>query len=315
MFRSTRSAFTLIELLVVIAIIAILIALLVPAVQKVRESAAKTQCRNNLKQLTLAMQGYHNVNKHFCSGSSGPMVGNNNFSYPWADPTYGNSLPWGHFSWAGLILPYLDQAPLFTQINFTVPAYTPILMEDINGSGNPVNRVSQQTDTTNQAVASLTPAVFVCPSAIRVAPATQQKDYGINGGTGANCCPDRTQAGMDGIAWVNSAMKIQQISDGTSNTIMLGELMHSANHSWLPSGYGSNPFLFVHHASEGYIESSGTGPNDTSWNTRDPQSGHKSGVFVAMCDGHVIWLDNKINTTQYSAMFTPAGNEPITLPQ
>src|SRR5437773_455055 len=135
--KRRRSAFTLIELLVVIAIIAILIALLVPAVQKVREAAARTQCRNNLKQMGLAMHGFHDVNKVFPPGSKGPMTGNNNFPAGWGDPNYGNSLPYGHFSWAAIILPYLDQMPLYKSIDFTVPAYTQFLWEDIGGGGAP----------------------------------------------------------------------------------------------------------------------------------------------------------------------------------
>src|SRR5919199_1148729 len=92
-----RSGFTLIELLVVIAIIAILIALLVPAVQKVREAAARTQCTNNLKQIGLALHNHHDVNKFFPPGNAKP----NNFS--------------AH----AYLLPYVEQDPLYKQIDFT----------------------------------------------------------------------------------------------------------------------------------------------------------------------------------------------------
>ena len=98
-----RRGFTLIELLVVIAIIAILIALLVPAVQKVREAAARTQCVNNLKNVALGMHNYHDVYKKLPYGE-GP--GNP------ADPiTTRRGCCWG--TWQTLLLPYIDQAPMF----------------------------------------------------------------------------------------------------------------------------------------------------------------------------------------------------------
>src|SRR2546423_4252852 len=105
MRQHLRRAFTLIELLVVIAIIAILIALLVPAVQKVREAASRTQCRNNLKQIGLAMHNYHGVQKSFPPGftssaafTDGPSMGQR----------------WG---WGAYLLPYLEQPGLFGQID------------------------------------------------------------------------------------------------------------------------------------------------------------------------------------------------------
>src|SRR3989440_983437 len=96
--RRRRGAFTLIELLVVIAIIAILIALLVPAVQKVREAAARTQCVNNMKQIGLALQGYHDANKVFPPGLARKGIG---------DEGTGKSA----FFWSWFILPYIEQGP------------------------------------------------------------------------------------------------------------------------------------------------------------------------------------------------------------
>src|SRR5437773_3843562 len=104
-----RRGFTLIELLVVIAIIAILIALLVPAVQKVREAAARTRCINNLKQMGLAFHGYHDVYKAFPSGGL-TWVGNSR--------TFEGNVPAGHdaqvWGWGFQILPYIEQMPIWS---------------------------------------------------------------------------------------------------------------------------------------------------------------------------------------------------------
>src|SRR5262245_3858445 len=102
---SKRNAFTLIELLVVIAIIAILIALLVPAVQKVREAAARTQCINNLKNIGLALHNYHDVTKVLPPGCMGDGA-------PW-----GAGGGWGS-SWKVFILPYIDQGDIFSKWSF-----------------------------------------------------------------------------------------------------------------------------------------------------------------------------------------------------
>ena len=305
----SRSAFTLIELLVVIAIIAILIGLLLPAVQKVREAAARTKCNNNLKQLALAFHNYHDVNGFLPYGSSGPMISNNKFPAPFHDPHYGSGLPWGHFSWAAHVLPYVEQSGLYNRINFNVPAYASTIYEDVGGynssTGRPPTQRGPAGSTLNQFAAMNMPKLFICPAA--PAPSsdptrTQHKDYGVNGGTGA-CCPERTAANMDGVAWVNGVMPLVGITDGTSNTFLLLEKIAYQDQSWLPDVYGSNHFFFVHHPSQGYVQGY-TMPNVDAWNNRGPQGPHPGGVMVAMADGHTTLIKNNILRGTYLALFT-----------
>jgi prepilin-type N-terminal cleavage/methylation domain-containing protein/prepilin-type processing-associated H-X9-DG protein len=212
-----RRAFTLIELLVVIAIIAILIALLVPAVQKVREAAARTQCINNLKQMGLALHAYHDTVKHFPPGY---MATNAT-----ADPNFNTAPGWG---WGALILPYLDQGPLYGSMDLAIRANLPI------------------TDPSVATSIQARLAVYLCPSDIL--PPGPFAVYSLAGHTSypivySQGAPGTVLAGPSsyaacvgrdedsdadgvfgsGIFYCNSATKMATITDGTSNTIMIAE--------------------------------------------------------------------------------------------
>lgn len=309
--RSARPGFTIVELLVVITIIGILMSLLLPAVQSARESARRLECANNLKQMALATRLYVTATAAFPSGSTGKM--NSDYSFPsgWSDPSVGGCCPWGHFGWAALILPYMEQQAIYDRIDFTVPAYANSIPE--NGSER-----GPSGNINNKFAAENMPGLFVCPSAHRVKPRNEFKDYGINYGTGY-CCPERAQGGMDGIAFVRSGIKLAQIRDGASNTFLILEFSHFGNHSWVPYNAGANQFFWVHHVSQGYVtcsehDGTPTPPNSTTWNHRGAHSDHPDGVQAVAADGHTMFISDHIDFATYRALFTRDGKEPVRQP-
>lgn len=234
-----RSGFTLIELLVVIAIIAILIGLLLPAVQKVREAAARMQCSNNLKQLGLALHNYHDTNKYFPAGAEGSV---------YAIPRSGTTRVMGT-SWLVYILPGIEQNNVYKQYSFAL-------------GYNSAN---------NLAVGNLKIAPYHCPSGADVTSGNGSEGtaglrnqtthyYGVMGPGGTtnpatNTMNGRTYSYTVSSAGTNSAYshegilgvyayntgyraRIADITDGTSSTLMVGE-MSIQTPSGVSNGYRS----------------------------------------------------------------------------
>ena len=219
--RSKSRGFTLIELLVVIAIIAVLIALLLPAVQQAREAARRSQCKNNLKQFGVAFHNYHDVARRFPFGY---------YAVP--------SGPINAASWGLMLLPYLDQGPLYKSYNFASPAMNP-----------PQTGHSAAVLTSNVGVISTQLPAFLCPStpggpptynlavpagAFAGFPAMSwtaaKSDYGAASGvlgifsTQAYASfPGGAGGNREGALGAFSTTSTADLKDGTANTIMVGE--------------------------------------------------------------------------------------------
>jgi len=231
---SRRGGFTLIELLVVIAIIAILIALLVPAVQKVRDAAARTQCVNNLKQLGLACHNYADTNKRFPPGVS--YVDNKTFQYPFF-----------YWSWMAMMMPFYEQAPLYNQALTWA------------NSGAQYNSqynwwpwggfwLSPQTPA-NPALGTIVP-ILICPGDGRENQLLPGAQWGGNGnvafgaylGNAGSVQGNESYNGgqSNGILFWQSQIRFADITDGTSNTILIGERPPSTDlyYGWWFAGAG-----------------------------------------------------------------------------
>jgi prepilin-type N-terminal cleavage/methylation domain-containing protein len=278
-----RRGFTLIELLVVIAIIAILIGLLPPAVQKVREAAARTQCQNNLKQMAIACHSYNDAR-----GFLPP-------DYAWVGPTQssGNPLPGGAVGSAFWhLLPYLEQDNLFNAAGGV--CWGP------DGNGG----VAMDNDR---------PKVFVCPSDPTNSPTTlwlgsyaaNHQALQYNGWTWTGTC----------WSGVGQARLPATFTDGTSNTILFAEkyALKDNNSAWQNWNWWAYPNSSFAGASPGWA----TGPTSKfqvapSPATADPtlaQTPHMAGMQVALADGSVRSLSPAMSGATWWAACTPNGGE------
>ncbi len=308
-----RRAFTLIELLVVIAIIGVLIGLLLPAVQKVREAAARLQCTNNLKQIGLAMMNYESTYRVFPAGYIDNMTINrvNSSATSNPDPVTG----WG---WGTLILPYLEQEPLYKSIS--------------------INSIAMNNSSA-AAIAFRKTVIkgLLCPS----------DDTGINtftiSGTGGNFeLAKCSYAGVNGQAELadfdnalglgmflrGRGVSISEVTDGLSNTILVGERSSKSAKqatgtlpgvcTWvgaLPGGDldGESPSLYIlgHTGDPSDPHKPNTPQTDGFYHAEDYTSRHSGGINFLFGDGSVKFITDSINGLTWAKLGTRQGGEAI----
>jgi prepilin-type N-terminal cleavage/methylation domain-containing protein len=293
-----KRGFTLIELLVVIAIIAILIALLLPAVQQAREAARLTQCRNNLHQLGLAMHNYHDAHRMFPAGSSGSDS---------ACPASNNG-----FSVHVMLLPYIDEAAVYNAVNFSgcaIPANRTAIQQKLAQYQCPTNRSHYKKGSLNTGE---------CSSAVYTGSpvAHYVSIYGSMPRSLATTGAWNAQNAVTGFCPGGGCIRIRDIRDGSSNTLMLGEWgqgVHYSNNAltWFCAyGYGYSHTLLVVGATPINQYNPCTPNANVHWCSAFG-SYHEGGTFFLMCDGQVRFITENIDMATYMALGTRANNEII----
>ncbi len=286
-----RDGFTLVELLVVIAIIAILISLLLPAVQQAREAARQTSCKNNLKQIGLALHNYHGVWRTLPPGWIG------------VDPATGQPDPEGEpgWGWAARILPQLEEQNMsHAVVNLDLPIT------------DPMNRIARVTPL----------AIYLCPSDPGTLVWELEDEVGGDvlvelaksnyvGVFGTFDIEDAPAAG-EGLFFHNSRLRFAQIVDGLSKTLAVGERSSFLGHSTWTG--------VVPHGEEAMDRILGIcdlppNPNPNDYDEEDEMddfsSYHMTGTQFVFADGSVRWIAEDINLNVYHALATRAGGEVV----
>lgn len=296
--RTNKSAFTLVELLVVIAIIGILIGMLLPAVQSVREAARRIQCANNCRQIGLAALNYESAHMHFPAGWTTGVD-----SDPLAEPGWG---------WSALLLPYMEQNNVFDLIDFSIAI----------------------DDSSHANVIQSRLPVFICPSD----PSEQilnldahvehddddddhlvaHEDDHAHGelwvsrsnysGCFGNVDIEDTPLRGNGVFFANSEVTFGQMTDGSSNTIMVGERLNLLGPiSWV----GMVPEVEEPYAR--IVAVTDHAPNDEHMHFADFRSEHTGGVNVTLGDGSTHFVSDTISEIVYQALGSRNGAEVATI--
>jgi prepilin-type N-terminal cleavage/methylation domain-containing protein/prepilin-type processing-associated H-X9-DG protein len=319
-----RQGFTLIELLVVIAIIAILIGLLLPAVQKVRAAAARMSCQNNLKQLGLAMHNYHDSIGKFPVGVYDDD-GNN-----WA--------------WECYLLPYVEQTNIYAALKGAIPTggfwLPPNMGGGPNGISTDANTSFEVPNNANNSPGAVTATViktFVCPGDNLPERSSQghgksnycgNMGHDVNNGAAWGCAVTKGSAQTGILLYANDnnntwVVRMNDISDGTSNTVGIGEVTQSQDVSPTNIGNGRYPIWAGGNGSgcNGLQESS-LRLMDTNYflNRRTGSqsnasfgSQHTGGANFGLMDGSVRFVSDAVDINVYRAAATRSGGETLSL--
>jgi prepilin-type N-terminal cleavage/methylation domain-containing protein/prepilin-type processing-associated H-X9-DG protein len=300
--RLVRRGFTLIELLVVIAIIAVLVAILLPAVQQAREAARASQCRNNMKQLGIAFHSYYEIHSRFPPYCVAGGVSNQEVDRSWC--------------WASMILPQLDQGALYNKLQVGQSNLIP------NSSSNMtnVNDYTTASATSQEKLFTSRIATYLCPTANGDSTNKFQKNLGTLMYAMNNQIATQPSAGVGA-----QATRLGDITDGTSNTLLVGEkTLMSAPFLGVGSIWGAGkiggtnrltivaaqcpmnvPFDGSHDATNLiYIENSPS----TLVSRASLVSPHAGGAHMLLCDGAVRFVSEDIEANPVTGSAGASGN-------